>query len=55
MKNCLEGVSFSSEKKFLFEIHEALRRISSVTLLISFDDWMKRLVWIARYKNYYDL
>jgi hypothetical protein len=44
MKYCLKRVSFSSGEKILLEIYEISRRITSVTLLAAFEDWMKRLI-----------
>jgi hypothetical protein len=53
MKYCLKGASFSLEEELFLDIYEILMGISLTTLLAAFEDWIKRLIFMAAYEDHY--
>jgi histone-lysine N-methyltransferase SETMAR len=48
VKDCLQGIIFSSDEESLAEIREVLGEIQLETLAHVFDHWMERLEWVSQ-------
>jgi histone-lysine N-methyltransferase SETMAR len=53
VKHCRKGASLNSEDELLFEIGNIVKGISSATLIVTFQNWIERLAWIATNKSHY--